>query len=94
MPVGPDGVPAACSQSGRDWPAAAMNMPEQTFGVFPETYVFYNPQVAGAGQVAAEVAQRVGGTPRANNDLPDAETQLPSEAIQNRNAITVVLAGR
>lgn len=73
---------------------AAMNMPEQTFGVFPETYVFYNPQVAGADQVAAEVAQRVGGTPRANNDLPDAETQLPSEAIQNRNAITVVLAGR
>ncbi|WP_208722076.1 hypothetical protein, partial [Corynebacterium godavarianum] len=55
---------------------------------------FYNPQVAGADQVAAEVAQRVGGTPRANNDLPDAETQLPSEAIQNRNAITVVLAGR
>ena len=73
---------------------AAMNMPEQTFGVFPETYVFYNPQVAGADQVAADVAQRVGGTPRANNDLPDAETQLPSEAIQNRNAITVVLAGR
>ena len=73
---------------------AAMNMPEQTFGVFPETYVFYNPQVAGADQVAAEVAQRVGGTPRANNDLPDGETQLPSEAIQNRNAITVVLAGR
>ncbi|WP_408911382.1 LytR C-terminal domain-containing protein [Corynebacterium gottingense] len=73
---------------------AAMNMPEQTFGVFPETYVFYNPQVAGADQVAAEVAQRVGGTPRTNNDLPDGETQLPSEAIQNRNAITVVLAGR
>ncbi len=73
---------------------AAMNMPEQTFGVFPETYVFYNPQVAGADQVAADVAQRVGGTPRANNDLPDGETQLPSEAIQNRNAITVVLAGR
>ncbi|PAT05284.1 hypothetical protein CKJ81_10535 [Corynebacterium hadale] len=73
---------------------AAMNMPEQTFGVFPETYVFYNPQVAGADQVAAEVAQRVGGTPRANNDLPDAKTQLPSEAIQNRKAITVVLAGR
>lgn len=74
--------------------AAAMNMPEQTFGVFPETFVFYNPQVTGAEQVAADIAQRVGGTPRATNDLPGGETQLPSEAIQNRHAITVVLAGR
>ena len=74
--------------------AAAMNMPEQTFGVFPETYVFYNPQVAGAEQVAADIAQRVRGTPRANNDMPDADTQLPSEAVQNRHAIAVVLAGR
>lgn len=74
--------------------AAAMNMPEQTFGVFPETFVFYNPQVTGAEQVAADIAQRVGGTPRATNDLPGGETQLPSEAIQNRHAITVVLAGQ
>lgn len=74
--------------------AAAMNMPEQTFGVFPETFVFYNPQVTGAEQVAADIAQRVGGTPRATNDLPGGETQLPSEAIQNRHAITVVLAGK
>ena len=74
--------------------AAAMNMPEQTFGVFPETFVFYNPQVTGAEQVAADIAQRVGGTPRATNDLPGSETQLPSEAIQNRHAITVVLAGQ
>lgn len=73
--------------------AAAMNMPEQTFGVFPETFVFYNPQVAGAEQVAADIAQRVGGTPRATNDLPGNDTQLPSEALQNRHAITVVLAG-
>ena len=74
--------------------AAAMNMPEQTFGVFPETFVFYNPQVTGAEQVAADIAQRVGGTPRATNDLPEGDTQLPSEAIQNRHAITVVLAGQ
>lgn len=36
--------------------AAAMNMPEQTFGVFQETFVFYNPQVTGAEQVAADIA--------------------------------------
>ena len=81
------------SVANKSQDAAAMNMPEQTFGVFPETFVFYNPQVAGAEQVAADIAQRVGGTPRATNDLPGADTQLPSEALQNRHAITVVLAG-
>lgn len=69
-----------------------MNMPEQNFGVFPETYVFYNPQVAGADQIAADVARRVGGKPRATNDLPQGATALPSTA-NGRNAITVVLAG-
>ncbi len=81
------------SVANKSQDAAAMNMPEQTFGVFPETFVFYNPQVAGAEQVAADIAQRVGGTPRATNDLPGDDTQLPSEALQNRHAITVVLAG-
>lgn len=81
------------SVANKSQDAAAMNMPEQTFGVFPETFVFYNPQVAGAEQVAADIAQRVGGTPHATNDLPGNDTQLPSEALQNRHAITVVLAG-
>lgn len=71
---------------------AAMNMPEQNYGVFPETYVFYDPQVNGAEQIAADVAQRVGGTPRAVGDLPQGAAGLPSEA-KGRNAITVVIAG-
>ena len=71
---------------------AAMNMPEQNYGVFPETYVFYNPQVNGAEQIAADVARRVGGTPRAVGDLPQGAAGLPSEA-KGRNAITVVIAG-
>lgn len=71
---------------------AAMNMPEQNYGVFPETYVFYNPQVNGAEQIAADVARRVGGTPRAVGDLPQGAAGLPSAAT-GRNAITVVIAG-
>lgn len=72
---------------------ATMNMPEQQYGVFPETTVFFDPQVPGAEQVAADIAQRVGGVPRANNDLPQGATGLPEPAAGNRNAITVVLAG-
>lgn len=71
---------------------AAMNMPEQNYGVFPETYVFYNPQVAGADKVAADVARQVGGTPRSTKDLPGAGLSLPAQA-NNPNAITVVIAG-
>ena len=73
--------------------AAMMNMPEQQYGVFPETTVFFDPQVAGAEQVAADIAARVGGTPRAYNDLPAGAAGLPAEATGNRNAITVVIAG-
>lgn len=73
--------------------AATMNMPEQQYGVFPETTVFFDPQVAGAEQVAADIAARVGGTPRAYNDLPAGAAGLPAEATGNRNAITVVIAG-
>ena len=72
--------------------AAAMNLPEQQYGIFDNTYVFYDPQVAGAEAMAAEVAQRVGGTPRAVNDVPPGTT-LPREVTQNGKAITVVLAG-
>ena len=70
--------------------AAVMNMPEQVYGVFPETYVFYDPAVPGAGQVAADVAGRVGGTARAKSDIPDGAS-LPEQA-NNREAVTVVLA--
>ena len=70
---------------------ATMNMPEQQYGVFPETTVFFDPQVPGAEQVAADIAQQVGGVPRANNDLPQGATGLPEPAAGNRNAITVVL---
>lgn len=72
--------------------AARMNLPEQTFGIFPETFVFYDPSVAGAEQVAADVAQRVGGSPRSVRDLPEGAS-LPREVGDNRNAVTVVLAG-
>lgn len=70
--------------------AAVMNMPEQVYGVFPETYVFYDPAVPGAEQVAADVAGRVGGTARAKSDIPDGAS-LPEQA-NNREAVTVVLA--
>lgn len=72
--------------------AAAMNMPEQTYGAFPQTFVFFNPNTPGADAVAAELAQRIGGTPRATTDVP-ANTSLPREAVDNPQAITVVLAG-
>lgn len=72
--------------------AAEMNLPEQQYGIFDNTYVFYDPQVAGAEAMAAEVAQRVGGTPRAVNDVPPGTT-LPREVTQNGKAIAVVLAG-
>lgn len=72
--------------------AAAMNMPEQTYGAFPQTFVFFNPNTPGADAVAAELAQRIGGTPRATTDVP-ANTSLPREAVEKPEAITVVLAG-
>lgn len=70
--------------------ATVMNMPEQVYGVFPETYVFYDPAVPGAEQVAADVAGRVGGTARAKSDIPGGAS-LPEQA-NNREAVTVVLA--
>lgn len=72
--------------------AAAMNMPEQTYGAFPQTFVFFNPNTPGADAVAAELAQRIGGTPRATTDVP-VNTSLPREAVEKPEAITVVLAG-
>lgn len=72
--------------------AAAMNMPEQTYGAFPQTFVFFNPNTPGADAIAAELAQRIGGTPRATTDVP-ANTSLPREAVDKPEAITVVLAG-
>ena len=72
--------------------AAVMNMPEQTYGAFPQTFVFFNPSTPGADAIAAELAQRIGGTPRATTDVP-ANTSLPKVAVEKPEAITVVLAG-
>ncbi|AWB84690.1 hypothetical protein C3E79_09580 [Corynebacterium liangguodongii] len=69
-----------------------MNLPEQTFGIFPETTVFFDPQVSGADQVAAEVAQQVGGVAKPVSEIPQGAS-LPGEAKNNREAISVVLAG-
>ncbi|UBI09556.1 LytR C-terminal domain-containing protein [Corynebacterium coyleae] len=73
--------------------AAAMNMPEQQYGIFPETYVFFDPATPGAEQVAADIARRVGGTARAKNDIPEGAVSLPEQAANNRSAVAVVLAG-
>ncbi|MBA1838178.1 hypothetical protein GC584_07980 [Corynebacterium sp. zg912] len=73
--------------------AAVMNMPEQVYGVFPETYVFFDPSVPGAEQVAADIARRVGGAARAKGDIPDGAVSIPEQAANNRAAVAVVLAG-
>lgn len=73
--------------------AATMNMPEQQYGVFPETYVFFDPATPGAEQVAADIARRVGGTARAKNDIPEGAVSLPEQVANNRSAVAVVLAG-
>lgn len=73
--------------------AAVMNMPEQVYGVFPETYVFFDPAVPGAEQVAADIAHRVGGAARAKGDLPEGATSIPEQAANNSAAVAVVLAG-
>ena len=71
----------------------SMNMPEQVYGIFPETMVFFDPAVPGADQVAADIAGRVGGTARAIGDIPEGATGLPDEATRPRGAITVVMSG-
>lgn len=73
--------------------AAVMNMPEQVYGMFPETYVFFDPAVPGAEQVAADIARRVGGAARAKGDLPEGATGIPEQAANNSAAVAVVLAG-
>lgn len=73
--------------------AAVMNMPEQVYGVFPETFVFYDPAVPGAEQVAGDLARRVGGTARAKGDLPEGARSLPEQAANDSAAVAVVLAG-
>jgi len=73
--------------------AAVMNMPEQVYGVFPETYVFFDPAVPGAEQVAADIARRVGGAARVKGDLPEGATSIPEQAANNSAAVAVVLAG-
>lgn len=73
--------------------AAVMNMPEQVYGIFPETYVFFDPAVPGAEQVAADIARRVGGAARAKGDLPEGATSIPEQAANNSSAVAVVLAG-
>lgn len=73
--------------------AAVMNMPEQVYGVFPQTYVFYDPAVPGAEQVAGDIARRVGGATRAKGDMPEGAVSIPEQAANNRAAVAVVLAG-
>lgn len=73
--------------------AAVMNMPEQVYGIFPETYVFFDPAVPGAEQVAADIARRVGGAARAKSDIPEGATGIPEQAANNSAAVAVVLAG-
>ena len=73
--------------------AAVMNMPEQVYGVFPETYVFFDPAVPGAEQVAADIARRVGGAARVKGDLPEGANSIPEQAANNSAAVAVVLAG-
>ena len=73
--------------------AAVMNMPEQVYGIFPETYVFFDSAVPGAEQVAADIARRVGGAARAKGDLPEGATSIPEQAANNSAAVAVVLAG-
>nr|WP_289624796.1 LytR C-terminal domain-containing protein [Corynebacterium afermentans] len=73
--------------------AAVMNMPEQVYGIFPETYVFFDPAVPGTEQVAADIARRVGGAARAKGDLPEGATSIPEQAANNSAAVAVVLAG-
>lgn len=69
-----------------------MNLPEQRYGIFPRTTVFYDPSVTGAEQVAAELAREVNGVPTPINDVPQGAT-LPDEVRGKREAISVVLTG-
>ena len=73
--------------------SAVMNMPEQQYGVFDGTYVFYDPSVPGAEKVATDLARRVGGTARVKGDIPQGAVSLPEQAAKDRSAVAVVLAG-
>ncbi|MDY5784740.1 LytR C-terminal domain-containing protein [Corynebacterium sp.] len=95
----PDLASRTADQLGRDYQvvnksndAAQMNLPEQTYGIFPQTTVFFDPAVPGSEQVAADVAQRVGGTPMPVTEVPQGAS-LPREATGNARTVTVVLAG-
>ncbi|WP_165165005.1 LytR C-terminal domain-containing protein [Corynebacterium qintianiae] len=72
--------------------STSMNLPEQTYGIFPETTVFYDPSVNGAEQVAADLARQVGGVAKPNNEVPQGAS-LPDEVRGKREAVSVVLAG-
>ena len=72
--------------------STAMNLPEQRYGIFPRTTVFFDPSMSGAEQVAAEVARQVGGVATPVTDVPQGAT-LPDQVRGNREAISVVLTG-
>lgn len=78
--------------SNRSPDSTDMNLPEQRYGIFPRTTVFYDPAMAGADQVAAEVARQVNGVVTPVTDVPQGAT-LPDEVRGKREAISVVLTG-
>ena len=78
--------------ANRSADSTAMNLPEQQYGIFPETTVFYDPSISGADQVAAEVARQVSGVVKPINEVPQGAS-LPAEVRGNREAVSVVLAG-
>ena len=78
--------------SNRSADSTDMNLPEQRYGVFPRTTVFYDPSMAGAEQVAAELAREINGVATPVNDVPQGAT-LPDEIRGKREAISVVLTG-
>lgn len=80
--------------ANRDDAPELMNMPEQTFGNFPQTTVLYDPNADGARETAETIARQVGGVVAPNNNLPAGVIDLPAAVKGNRQAITVVIAGQ
>lgn len=71
-----------------------MNMQEQHYGTFAQTTVLYDPRANGAREVAETIARQVGGVVLANDNLPERVFGLPEPVKNNRQAITVVIAGQ
>lgn len=87
-----DRLSAEFTVENRTADSTSMNLPEQRYGIFPRTTVFFDPSVSGAEQVAADVARQVDGVATPVTDVPEGAT-LPDQVRGNREAISVVLAG-